>query len=155
MPEQADIAEKMRFVELRAQGKSINHIAEKLGRGVSTIHAWIVELDNQIQQLKDQKWEELTTKYKLSKEEKLKLFGKHLGRVTRAIEKKIKTGALDSMELKDLYDLQLKLYRELANEGIQPIINVTVIQQRGAAHPLGEAQEILVETFGEKEDERN
>lgn len=104
--------EKLKFVELRAQGQSYSTIAKSLHVSKSTLSAWNKELTEQIAEQKAERLRELYESYYMLKASRIEQLGSTLHLVNEALEQK----ELSEMSPGQLLDFKLKLIRELKDE---------------------------------------
>ena len=103
-----------RFIELRAQGKSYQAIAEDLGVSKQTLITWSKDLEVrvQIENFREIELETLREKYRLTKKANLELFGERL----EALREAFKTRDLAEISTEKILDLLLKHERRLQEE---------------------------------------
>jgi len=107
--------EKLKFVELRAQGYPYSKIATELKVSKSTLSAWNTELKEEIAKHKAERLRELYTSYYMVKEARIKELGETLERVDSALEQK----DLAEMPIDKLLDFKLRLMKELKGEYVE------------------------------------
>lgn len=81
-----DNTTKLRFIELRAEGKSYGRISEELSISKSTCSEWERELSREIQTRKAEALEELYDSYGINKEARVKRITATLDKIDAAIE---------------------------------------------------------------------
>lgn len=101
-----DIETKHRFLELRAQGKSLRTIAAELQVGRQTLVNWARECKEEIESLKAVELDALQEQYRLTTQAKVARCGAELKHVTEELEKR----DLSNVPTPKLYDTMLKLY---------------------------------------------
>jgi transposase len=104
-----DPKKKEQFIELRSQGVSFASIAKKLDVSKSTLIAWSKNMQEDIANMKEIHREALREKYRMGEERRMKLFAKRLEAVEGELEKR----DLTKVSTERLYDLLMKLGREL------------------------------------------
>ena len=107
-----DTETKNQFIELRAKGWAFSKIAEHLGISKQTAVTWSKDLHVEIANLQNMELEALQKKYKNTVEQRLKLFGRQLKRVT----KELTSRDLSEVSTKDLCEMFLKLAAALKKE---------------------------------------
>ena len=107
-----DTETKNQFIELRAKGWAFSKIAEHLGISKQTAVTWSKDFHVEIANLRNIELEALQEKYKNTVEQRLKLFGRQLKRVT----KELKNRDLSEVATKDLMEMFLKLAAALRKE---------------------------------------
>lgn len=103
-----------RFIELRAQGRSYQTIAEDLGVSKQSLINWSKDLEVrvQIENFREIELETLREKYRLTKKANLELFGERL----EALRGAFKTRDLAEISTEKLLDLLLKHEGRLQGE---------------------------------------
>jgi len=76
-----DIETKHRFVELRAQGKSLRAAADELAVGLQTAARWERELKEQIENLKTVELDALLERHRLTVHAQIERYGVELTRL--------------------------------------------------------------------------
>jgi len=79
---------RRRFMELRAQGLSFTNISKELGVAKQTLINWNREYEDEIDNLKSERAEELLQEFKLCKEKRLEEFGKRLKMIGEELDKR-------------------------------------------------------------------
>lgn len=100
-----ELAERDRFVELRAQGKSFAAIAEEIGVSKTTLITWSREMYEQIKNLRAINEEAVCERYRLTKQHELETLSRRLEAVEAEIEKR----ELSNVPTPKLYGLLFKL----------------------------------------------
>jgi len=100
-----DIKMKHRFVELRAQDKSLRTAADELGIGLQTVVRWERDLKEQIENLRTMELEQLQEEYWLTEQDRIKCFGGQLQQIRDQLNKR----DLSDIEAPKLLDMELKL----------------------------------------------
>jgi hypothetical protein len=105
------------FIEMRAQGYSLDKIAKKLGKSKNTLIVWSKELQGEIANCKAIELEALCEKYYLHKEGRLQIFGSLLVKIKEEIERR------DFLDIPTdkLLDLFLKYSNKAKDELTIPI----------------------------------
>jgi hypothetical protein len=101
-----DIETKHRFVELRAQGKSLRTAADELEIGLQTAVRWERELKGQIEDLKTVELDALLERHRLTSQAQIERYGVELARLNDEIEKR----DLADVPTPKLYDIMVKLH---------------------------------------------
>ena len=83
-----DIKTKHRFVELRAQDKSLRTAADELRIGLQTAVRWERELKEQIENLKIIELDALLERHRLTLQAQIERYGVELTRLNEEIEKR-------------------------------------------------------------------
>ena len=105
-----------RFIERRAQGRSIRSIAEELGLSPQTLCNWQAELDNAIARRKAIELEALYEENFILKEHRIKFFGEQIN----ALQQELKNRDLSDVSTERLFDLLLKYIDEAAKDMVTP-----------------------------------
>jgi len=100
-----DVETRQRFVELRAQGKSLRAAADELGVGKQTLVRWEREHKEQIENLKAIELEALTERYRLTVQAQVERYGVFLEQVTEELRKR----DLTTVPTSKLFDIMVKL----------------------------------------------
>jgi len=100
-----DVETRQRFVELRAQGKSLRAAADELGVGKQTLVRWEREHREQIENLKAIELEALTERYRLTVQAQVERYGAFLEQVTEELRKR----DLTTVPTSKLFDIMVKL----------------------------------------------
>ena len=103
---------KVQYIKLRAESRSFSYIAKELQISKSTCSSWEQELKEKIQELKQDKLEELYTSYYMTKEARIKKLGEALAKIDTALEKVDLTEASPEK----LLDYKLKYQQALKEE---------------------------------------
>jgi transposase len=96
---------KNRFVELRAQDKSLRTAADELQIGLQTAVRWERKLKEQIEDLKTIELDALLERHRLTLQAQIERYGVELARVNEEIQKR----DLASVPTPKLYDIMIKL----------------------------------------------
>jgi transposase len=113
-----DIETKHRFVELRAQGKSLRTAADELGIGLQTAVRWERELKEQIENLKTMELDALLERHRLTLQAQIERYGVELTRVTDELQKRDLAG----VSTPKLYDIMIKLHARV--NGARPALTL-------------------------------
>jgi hypothetical protein len=100
-----DTKTKQKFLELRAQGKSLRGVADELGIGLQTAVRWERELKEQIENQRAMELEQLQEEYWLTEHDRIKCFGGQLQQIRDQLNKR----DLSDVETPKLLDMELKL----------------------------------------------
>lgn len=101
--------QKEKFIELRAQGKSFNAIAEEMQIAKNTLISWSKEFEMEISNMKAMEMDALQEQYFISKKRRLEVLGE---RIT-ALKTELEQRELKDIPTKDLYAIFLR-YVEMA-----------------------------------------
>jgi transposase len=104
-----DTETKQKFLERRAQGKSLRTIADELGVGRQTLVNWARECKEEIENLKAIELDALHEQYRLTTHAKVERYGAELKRVTEELEKR----DLSNVPTPKLYDIMIKLHARI------------------------------------------
>jgi transposase-like protein len=107
--------QKVRFIELRAQGYSYASIAKELGVSKGTLTAWNAELEAEIAKARAVELEALQEEFFLLKEGRIRLVGEQL----KAIQTEIGKRDLSKVNTDKLLELQLRYFGELKGEYVE------------------------------------
>ncbi|MGA2885631.1 MAG: hypothetical protein ABSE80_10810 [Halobacteriota archaeon] len=113
-----DLQTKERFLELRAQEKSLRTIETEIGTSRRTLAQWESEYKEELENLKAIKIEALREEYRLTTQARVERFGGQLRRVTEELEKR----DLSDIPTPKLVDLALKLDAQLRDATVTPPI---------------------------------
>lgn len=113
---------KRRFVELRAEGKSYQAIAEQLHISKATCTKWERDLKEQIAELKKEELKELYESYHMTKEARIKKLGDTLAQIDAALA----VADLSEADPVRLLDFKLKYTEALQKEfsGMKPALKL-------------------------------
>lgn len=100
-----DMKIKHRFVELRAQGKSLKSVADELEIGIQTAFRWESELKGPIENLQKVELDGLLERHRLTVQAQIERYGVELARITEEIKKR----DLSKVSTPKLYDLMIKM----------------------------------------------
>jgi len=103
---------RLRYVELRAEGKSYSAITAELHISKGTCTAWERELAAEINKLKQEKLNALYEAYAMTKEARIKRLGSTLDKIDAALEEI----DLSAVAPEKLLDLKLKYAKALKEE---------------------------------------
>lgn len=106
------INEQKYFIQLRAEGKSHEFIAQQLGIARSTCAEWENQLCGQIEEYKKREIQELGESYGMVKEARVRSLGKTLKRLDEAID----VADFSSIDPAKLLELKLRYMDALGNE---------------------------------------
>jgi PGF-CTERM protein len=104
-----DTDTKHRFIELRAQGKSLRTAADELAVGLQTAVRWERELKEQIENLKAMELDALLERHRLTLQAQIERYGVELTRVTDELQKRDLAG----VQTPKLYDIMIKLHARI------------------------------------------
>lgn len=111
-----DVDTKMKFIEMRAAGKSFRECAKKLKIAKDTCSTWQKELDTQIAARKAERLDELYQAYGMVKEQRISSLGLMLSALDNELDDRIQRGCLGHLEMKDLIKLRLLVADKLKAE---------------------------------------
>jgi hypothetical protein len=112
-----DIANKQKFLELRAQGKSLRAIEIEIGKNRGTLAKWESECKEELENLQAIELEALREEYRLTAQARTERFGRQLRRITEELENR----DLSDIPTPKLVDLAIKLDTKLREEVPTPI----------------------------------
>lgn len=112
------VAQKERFVELRAEGFSYADIAEKLGVSKPTLISWSKELSVDIANARAIRMDALFERFRISTEKRVEAFGKHLEAILAELDKR----DLSKLSTTTLFHLALKYGSALKAEYAPPVL---------------------------------
>jgi len=113
-----DLETKQRFLELRAQGKSLRTVADELSVGRQTLVRWEREHKEQIENLKAMELDALLERHRLTVQAQIERYGVELKRVTEELQKR----DLADVPTPKLYDIMVKLHTRI--EGACPALTL-------------------------------
>ena len=113
-----DIETKHRFVELRAQGKSLRTVADELAVGLQTAVRWERELKEQIENQMTMELDSLLEQHRLTAHAQIERYGIELARVTEELQKRDLAG----VPTPKLYDIMIKLHARV--DGARPALTM-------------------------------
>jgi transcriptional regulator len=113
-----DIETQHRFLELRAQGKSLRTVADELAVGRQTLVRWEREYKEQIENLKAMELDALLERHRLTVQAQIERYGVELKRVTEELQKR----DLADVPTPKLYDIMIKLHVRV--EGARPALTL-------------------------------
>ena len=113
-----DTDTKNRFLELRAQGKSLRTIADELSVGRQTLVNWERKHKEQIENLKAIELDALLERHRLTAQAQIESCGVELKRVTEELQKR----DLADVPTPKLYDIMIKLHVRV--EGALPALTL-------------------------------
>ena len=109
---------KQKFLELRAQGKSLRKIEHEIGTGRRTLAKWESEFKEELENLKAVELDALQEEYLLTKQARLELLGAQFKRLKEELE----TRDLSDIPTTKLFDLVLKYSTKLSADFPSPAI---------------------------------
>jgi len=83
-----DVKTKQKFLELRAQGKSLRAIEKEIGTGRQTLATWEHECKGELKNMQAIEFEALREEYSLTTRARLELLGGQLRRMREELEKR-------------------------------------------------------------------
>lgn len=104
--------QKLEFVKLRAEGKSYTTISKELHISKSTCSLWEKELKEEVNELKQERLDELYCSYCMHKEARIKRLGKLLNDIDTAID----LHSVNAVPTEKLLELRLKYQKALKEE---------------------------------------
>lgn len=113
-----DLEKRLRFIELRALGKSLDSIGKEIGVSRQTLANWEKEHEEEIQNRRAMELDALEEMYWMKKQGRIELFGESLRRVREELELR----DLSEVQTVKLLELELKLVTELKQEFPAPNI---------------------------------
>jgi hypothetical protein len=103
---------KQKFLELRAQGKSLRAIEIEIGTNRGTLAKWEREYEEELQNLKAIELDAMREKYLLTNQAQLELLGAQFTRLREELEKR----DLSEIPTTKLFDLVLKYSTRLMED---------------------------------------
>lgn len=113
-----DANTKEKFLELRAQGKSLRTIEQEIGTGRRTLAKWQSECKEELENLQAIEFEVMREEYSLTVQARIERFGRQLQRVTEELENR----DLSDIPTPKLVDLAIKLDTKLREEVPTPTL---------------------------------
>lgn len=104
--------QKLNFIRLRAEGKSLRAIEAEINVSKSTLSEWDKELSADISRLRAENLEELYSAYGMAKEARIRRLGDTLRRIDSALDEV----DLSALPPEKLLDYKLKYQAALKNE---------------------------------------
>ena len=83
-----DIETKLKVVELRVKGKSVNAIAEIVGVRRQTVAGWLIDFQEEVENLKAIELDALHEAFVMSKQERLEQLAARLAQIRAAIDER-------------------------------------------------------------------
>lgn len=114
-----DFKQRLRFIELRAQGKSLQTIAEEIGVTRQTLADWGRVHEEEIRNRKAMELDALQEAYWMMEQGRIELLGESLRRIKEERERR----DLSDVPTAKLIELELKLSTQLAKEFSAPHIH--------------------------------
>ncbi len=113
---------RLKYIELRAEGKSYTAISVELNINRSTCYSWEKDLSEQIAEAKRARLQELVESFAMTKEARIQRLGSTLEKINEALE----VADFTQIPTEKLLDLKLKYTEALRNEQIslQPTLKV-------------------------------
>lgn len=108
----ADVDKQVRFVELRGKGVSYLKICEELGVSERSLVRWSREFKREIGNQRALELERLREEYLLGREQRIRIAGSHLGKITEELLKR----DLSEVPTHRLFDMERKLVKEIADD---------------------------------------
>lgn len=134
MPKVHTVTDQEQFIELRAQGKTLNEIGEKLGISRQTLSKWCQEFEDEIVNGRALELEALQTKYLVTHAEQVKEIGEQL----LSVKEVLKERDFSDMSTKELAEYHLKLLAQLKALERKPSIRVKVDSEEYLMKQVGE-----------------
>ena len=107
---------KDKYVELRAEGITIQKAAKELGIANNTAGKWEKSLKSRIADLENLRLQESQQKYLMTKEKRIELYGERL----LAIKEELSTRDLSDISTPKLFDMLIKCSNVLQTEYVAP-----------------------------------
>lgn len=131
-----DLEEQERFLELRAQGKSLRTIEAETGINRRTLSKWESESKEELDNLKAIELDALREKYWLTRQARIRIYGDQYQRFIEELKKR----DLSGVPTPKLVDMALKLDTQLRDEALTPaIVDESGLEARKAVRNLVEA----------------
>ena len=106
---------KGKFVQLRAEGLSLDKISKELNTSKPTLIKWQKELEKQISEAKLYEFESLFEQYGMLKKQRVEVYGERLQKIRNEIQNKIEA-YFNGLSITELLELQEKLEAKLKAE---------------------------------------
>ena len=116
LKQQGTMDSKQHFLDLRARGYSIRHIARELERSPATVLKWENDFNEEISKLKAVQLEALYEQYNITKQHRLKGLANQL----KAIQDELSTRDISDVPTDKLFDLNLKYLERIKKDYIEP-----------------------------------
>ncbi len=110
------LAERQKFIQLRAEGLSLEKIARKMRISKQTLFRWSKKYDSEIAALKAGQLETLREQYYLSIEAKVKMWGK----LVNKMEPELVGRRLSNVPSEKLLDMLIKAQDKLEQAYVEP-----------------------------------
>jgi len=107
---------KNKFIEMRAEGRTLSAIAKELGIARNTAVNWSRELSEEIAAIKAFKTEEMIEKYRMTKEKRIEVYGNRL----LAIQDELAKRDLSEVPTNKLFDMEVKCSKVVEAEISNP-----------------------------------
>jgi transposase-like protein len=108
---------KNKFIEMRAEGRTMSDIAKELGIAHNTATAWNVELSENVDSAKAFKVEEMLEKYRMTKEKRIEMFGEWL----LVLQAEFANRDLSEVPANKIFDMIIKCEKALGAEISYPM----------------------------------
>ena len=106
---------KEKFIQLRAEGLSLDKISTELNTSKPTLIKWQRELEKQISEAKLYEFESLFEQYRMLKKQRVEVYGERLQKVRNEIQSKLDAYFKD-LSITELLEMQEKLEAKLKAE---------------------------------------
>ncbi|MBK9333949.1 MAG: hypothetical protein IPM96_16460 [Ignavibacteria bacterium] len=106
------IAEKEKFIQLRAEGNSFDRIADDLKISKPTLINWNIEFKKEIDNLEYLKYQSILEQHKLIKQKRIEFLSEHLNKINEAIN----NTNYEDLTIKDLIMIRKEFNSELLRE---------------------------------------
>ena len=107
---------KDRFIEMRAEGRTLSAIAKELEIAQNTAVNWSRELSEEIAAIEAFKAEEMIEKYRMTKEKRIEMYGNRL----LAMQDELARRDLSEVPTNKLFDMTMKCSKALEAEISNP-----------------------------------
>lgn len=123
--------QKIKFIELRAEGKSYAFISKELQISKATCSSWEKELTEEISRLKAEELTGLYDAYHMTREARIKKIGGTLARINEALD----NADLSELPAEKLLEFKLKYEEALKAEYI-PVMQATPLKENYTEHDI-------------------
>lgn len=142
---------KDKFIEMRADGRTLAKTAEELNISYNTAVNWNKEFREDIGAAEAFKVEEMMEKYRMTKEKRIEMYGERL----LAIQDELAKRDLSNIPTSKLFDMMIKCSKALEIEAEPPrfLTNEDIEQtksRRKAAEGMEKSRPIGMNTFREE-----
>jgi transposase-like protein len=123
------VADRQRFVKLRAQDKSLSTISKEIGVSRQTLANWQRDHEEEIANLRAMELDALVEEYWMTTQARIELIGEELRRVQAELD----TRDLSDVPTAKLIEMKFKLINELARHSSAP---PRILTEEQVAHSM-------------------